>query len=208
MTDEEIVVNEPGEPEEKKAELPQLSGSELVAACEAILFAFGSSVEISRIAMATGTDEKSVEEALTMLDEEYKKEGRGLGVLRLEKKAQLTTKKDYYPQLITLAANPKKPVLTQTVLETLSIVAYKQPVTRADIERIRGVKCDFAINKLVEYGLIEEVGRLDAPGRPILFATTEEFLRRFGMSSTAGLPQATEEELETISTEAVDEIPV
>ena len=89
-----------------------------------------------------------------------------------------------------MAATPKKQVLSDVVLETLSIIAYKQPVTKLEIEKIRGVKSDHAVNKLVEYNLVYEVGRLDAPGRPALFATTEEFLRRFGIGSTQNLPVA------------------
>ena len=91
----------------------------------------------------------------------------------------MCTKKEYYECLIRLALHPKKPALTDVMLETLSIIAYKQPVTKAEIEKIRGVKCDHAINKLVEYELVKELGRLDAPGRPILLGTTEEFLRCF-----------------------------
>lgn len=188
--------------------LPELSREQLKACIESILFAFGHSMEIAQIAFATGEAEENINLAIDEMEEEYKLENRGICLQRLEKKVQLTTKRDFYPQLIRLAANPKKPALTQTVLETLSIVAYKQPVTRGDIERVRGVKCDFAINKLVEYGLIEEVGRLDAPGRPILFATTEEFLRRYGMNSVSNLPQATADEIDEFLNEAKNEIPV
>ena len=98
--------------------------------------------------------------------------------------------------------------LSDSVLETLSIVAYKQPVTRGEIERIRGVKSDHAIAKLMDYDLIEEIGRLDAPGRPVLFATTEEFLRCFGVSSVAELPQAAPEQIMEFKEEAESEIPV
>ena len=93
------------------------------------------------------------------------------------------TKGEYYEYLIKIARAPKKHVLTDTLLETLSIVAYKQPVTRTEIERVRGVSCDHAVNKLLEYGLITELGRMDAPGRPLLFGTTEQFLRSFGVKS-------------------------
>ena len=94
-----------------------------------------------------------------------------------------STKQEYYEYLVEIALQPKKAVLTDVMLETLSIIAYKQPVTKQEIEKIRGVKCDHAINKLVEYNLVQELGRLDAPGRPILFGTTEEFLRNFGVQS-------------------------
>src|SRR5699024_4801726 len=98
-----------------------------------------------------------------------------------------------------------KYTLTEVLLETLSIVAYKQPVTKLEIEKIRGVKSDHAVNKLVEYGLIEEVGRLDAPGRPILFGTTEEFLRSFGVSSVEELPKGSPEQMEDFKEEAEEE---
>ena len=107
------------------------------------------------------------------------REDRGIKLIELEGAFQLCTKQEYYDCLITIAQQPKKAVLTDVMLETLSIIAYKQPVTKAEIEKIRGVKCDHAVNRLVEYDLVQELGRLDAPGRPILFGTTEEFLRMF-----------------------------
>ena len=111
----------------------------------------------------------------------YQEEERGIQIIELENSFQLCTKKEYYDSLIRIAAQPKKPTLTDVMLETLSIIAYKQPVTKAEIEKIRGVKCDHAINKLMDYDLVRELGRLDAPGRPILLGTTEEFLRCFGV---------------------------
>ena len=99
----------------------------------------------------------------------------------------MCTRAKYYENLIQVASAPKKQVLTDVVLETLSIIAYKQPITKLEIEKIRGVKSDHAVNRLIEYNLVYEVGRLDAPGRPALFATTEEFLRRFGVGSTEQL---------------------
>ncbi len=179
-----------------------------LAAAEAILFAMGKSVEMSKIAYALDKDMEDTKTLLSKLSASYKEKSRGIYINVFEDRVQLCTKKEYYPQLIRIAAQPKKPVLTQTVLETLSIVAYKQPVTKGDIERIRGVKSDFAVNKLVEYGLIQEVGRLDAPGRPVLFATTEEFLRRFGVSSLETLPSASPEQLEEFEQEARQEITV
>ena len=95
----------------------------------------------------------------------------------------MCTRSEFYDYLIRIAKAPKKYTLTDTLLETLSIIAYKQPVTRLDVEKIRGVNCDQAINRLVEYNLVEELGRLDAPGRPLLFGTTEQFLRSFGVCS-------------------------
>ena len=111
-----------------------------------------------------------------------------------------------YEYLIKIAKQPRKFVLTDVLLETLSIVAYKQPVTKLEIEKIRGVKSDHAVNKLVEYNLVCEVGRLDAPGRPLLFGTTEEFLRRFSIQSVEELPSLNPEQMEDFKTEAEEEV--
>ena len=153
----------------------------LEAAIEAILFTMGDSVEITQIAKAIGQDKNTTEKIIHNLMDTYQQEGRGIQIIELEDSYQLCTKKEYYEYLIRIAMQPKKPALTDVMLETLSIIAYKQPVTKAEIEKIRGVKCDHAVNKLVEYNLVKELGRLDAPGRPILFGTTEEFLRTFGV---------------------------
>ena len=118
----------------------------------------------------------------------------------------MCTRPEYYENLIRVAATPKKQVLTDVVLETLSIIAYKQPVTKMEIEKIRGVKSDHAVNRLVEYNLVYEVGRLDAPGRPALFATTEEFLRRFGIGSTQNLPTPDPETAAEIRMEVEEEL--
>ena len=114
-------------------------------------------------------------------------------------------KPEMYETLIKIAKQPKRQVLTDVLMETLSIIAYKQPITKSEIERIRGVKSDFAVNKLVEYMLVEEVGRLDTPGRPLLFGTTEEFLRRFGVESSDTLPVITPDMIEEFKHEAEDE---
>lgn len=205
---EETAADIEAEEETASDALPELSEEEALAAIEAILFAMGKSVEIEKIAYALNVDVEQAKVLLEKLSASYEDRSRGIFINFLEDRVQLCTKKDYYAHLIRIATQPKKPVLTQTVLETLSIVAYKQPVTKGDIERIRGVKSDFAVNKLVEYGLIEEVGRMDAPGRPILFATTEEFLRRFGVSSVETLPSASPEQLEEFEQEARQEITV
>ena len=126
-------------------------------------------------------------------------------IIELDNSFQMCTKKETYEYLIRIAKQPKRYVLTDVVLETLSIIAYKQPVTKLEIEKIRGVKSDHAVNKLVEYGLIEEVGRLDAPGRPLLFGTTEEFLRRFSVQSLEELPTLNPEQMEHFKEEAEDE---
>ena len=163
-------------------------------------------MEASRLAEALEIEKAQVTEAVKQMKERYEEEDRGIRILELEDAYQLCTKTEYYEYLIRIAKQPKKYALTDVLLETLSIVAYKQPVTRLEIEKIRGVKCDHPINKLLEYGLIEEVGRLDAPGRPILFGTTEDFLRSFGVSSVSELPQMSPEQVEEFKEEAEEEI--
>ena len=178
---------------------------ETEAAIEAILFAMGGSVELPRIARAIGVDEKTTGRIIRNMMDRYQEENRGIQIIELENSFQMCTKKDYYQYLINIALHPQKPALSDVMLETLSIIAYKQPITKIEVEKIRGVKSDHAVNKLVEYGLVEEVGRLDAPGRPILFGTTEEFLRRFSVPSIDDLPSLNPEQLEHFKEEAEDE---
>lgn len=176
------------------------------AIVEAVLFTMGQSVEIRQLAAALETGEKEAEAAAERLKSRYAGETCGMQIVRLDDSYQMCTRTGYYENLIRVAATPKKQVLTDVVLETLAIIAYKQPVTKADIEKIRGVKSDHAVNRLIEYNLVYEAGRLDAPGRPALFATTEEFLRRFGVSSTGELPEMNLEQREEIRTEVEEEL--
>ncbi len=175
------------------------------AVLEAILFTMGESVEISRLAAVLEMDKKEIKEVLCEMQEKYDAQDRGISLLWLEESVQLSTKAEMYEYLIKIAKTPKKMVLTDTVLETLSIIAYKQPVTRLEIERIRGVSCDHAINKLLEYDLITELGRLDAPGRPLLFGTTEQFLRSFGVKSLEELPELSALQVEEFKQQAEEE---
>ena len=173
---------------------------------EAILFTMGDSVELLKIADAIGHDEDTTRKIVHQMMDKYETEDRGVRIIELENAFQMCTKKEMYEYLIRVAKQPKKYVLTDVLLETLSIVAYKQPVTKLEVEKIRGVKSDHAVNKLVEYGLIEEVGRLEAPGRPLLFGTTEDFLRSFGVASAAELPRISPEQLEDFKEEAEEEV--
>lgn len=182
--------------------------ADLKAAAEAIIFSIGDPVSISVIAEALECEPEDLRPVLEELAADYEEDTRGIRLIHLEDSYQFVTKKEYYEPLIRIASNPKKPALTDTVMETLAIIAYRQPVTRGEIEKIRGVSSDHAVNRLVEYGLIKEVGRLDAPGRPILFGTTEEFLRRFGMNSKESLPQMNPVQEEDFKAEAEREIPV
>ena len=178
------------------------------AALEAILFAMGDPVELSSLASAVGADRAETERLLFGLKERYEDEASGIRLLILEDRYQLCTKKEYYETLIRIARQPQKPKLTDVMMETLSIIAYKQPVTRSEIEKIRGVSCEHAVNRLLEYELICELGRLQVPGRPILLGTTDKFLRCFGLDSTEELPALTAVELEDLKAEAEAELPI
>ncbi len=180
--------------------------NKLESAIEAILFTMGESVELGKIAYAIGHDDETTRKLIHQMMDKYDREDRGIRVIELENSYQLCTKKEMYDYLIRVAKQPKKYALTDVLLETLSIIAYKQPVTKLDIEKIRGVKTDHAVNKLVEYELVCEKGRLNAPGRPILFGTTEEFLRKFSIHSIDDLPQIEAEEVETLKSQAEEEI--
>ena len=182
-----------------------MNTKKLQAAIEAILFTMGESVELSKIAAAIEQDEPTTRGIISDMMTAYEKQNRGIRIIELDHSFQLCTKKEYYDYLIRIARQPKRYVLTDVMLETLSIIAYRQPVTKLEIEKIRGVKSDHAVNKLVEYGLVEEVGRMDAPGRPILFGTTEEFLRRFSVQSLDDLPSLPPEQIEHFKEEAEDE---
>ncbi len=173
---------------------------------EAILFTMGNSVEIEKIAGAIEQDTETTRRIIHNMMDKYEAEDRGIRIIELENSFQMCTKKETYGYLIKVAKQPKRYVLTDVALETLSIIAYKQPVTRLEIEKIRGVKSDHAVNKLIEYGLVCEVGRLDAPGKPILFGTTEEFLRRFSVQSIDDLPSLNPEQMETFKEEAEEEV--
>lgn len=175
------------------------------AAIEAILFTMGNSVEIGKIATAIDHDEDTTRKIIHNMMDRYSEQHRGIKIVELDNAFQMCTNPEYYEQLIKVASQPKKQVLTDVLLETLSIIAYKQPITRIEIEKIRGVKCDHAVNKLVEYNLVMEVGRLDAPGRPILFGTSEEFLRQFGISSLEDLPIINKAKEEEFKLEAEEE---
>ena len=176
------------------------------AAMEAILFTMGKSVSLEQLAKAVEQDVKTTEKLMHDLMDRYRQEERGIQIIELDRSFQMCTKKEYYEFLVRIAMHPQKPALTDVMLETLSIIAYKQPVTKIEIEKIRGVKSDHAVNKLVEYNLVKELGRLDAPGRPILFGTTEEFLRSFGVQGLEELPMLDPVQIEDFKAEAEEEI--
>ncbi len=173
---------------------------EAEAIIEGILFAAGDPVELDRISDILDIDLKSTRAVMTALIDKYDEEMRGLKIIRLEDSYQMCTRGEYNEYIAKLAEPRRAQTLSNAAMEVLSIVAYKQPITRSVIEQIRGVSCDHLVNRLLERNLIQEVGRLDTPGRPMLFGTSEEFLRCFGIASVTDLP-----DYEKISSE---EIPV
>lgn len=176
------------------------------AVLEAILFTMGDSVEVDRLAEVIEEDKDTTGKILEEMAADYQKEGRGISLTMLDNAVQMCTKSELYEYLIKIAKTPKKFVLTDTLLETLSIIAYKQPITRLEIEKVRGVSCDHAVNRLLEFDLIAEVGRLDAPGRPLLFGTTEQFLRSFGVKSIEDLPELSAVQIEEFKQQAESEV--
>ena len=176
------------------------------AVLEAVLFTMGESVEIDRLAAVIEEDRETTEGILDEMAADYEIQGRGIGLTTLENAVQLCTRGEYYEYLIKIAKTPRKYTLTDTLLETLSIIAYKQPVTKLEIEKVRGVSCDHAVNRLIELELIMEVGRMDAPGRPMLFGTTEQFLRSFGVHSIDELPQPGPVQIEEFKQQAESEV--
>ena len=206
LQNEEIdEVNTPSEENEEARTDKEYSDDYLTSAIEAILFSVGEAVSIDRLASALEMDKRKLTKQLEGIIYNYNNSDRGIRIIDLDGSLQLCTRNEYYGILAKVVNTPKKLSLTDVVLETLSIIAYKQPITRPEIEAIRGVSCVHAINKLIEYNLVQEVGRLDAPGRPIMFGTTEEFLRCFGVSSTNDLPMISPDKIEDFKKEALEE---
>ena len=158
-------------------------------AIEGILFAAGEPVKSAKLAAVLETDTETVEEAVKLLKYNYDAEGRGMTIIDIDEGYQLCSRPDYYNYIQLILGEQRRQALSNAAMEALAIIAYKQPITKGQIEYIRGVNSDAAVNRLVERGLIEESGRLDAPGRPILYVTTQNFLRCFGLSTPRDLPE-------------------
>ena len=173
---------------------------------EALLFSLGRTVSLEEMAICLHMGVDGAELAAERLRKKYEERQGGLLIRKLEGKYQMVSHPKTYDALIRVVKQSRKPVLSDVHLETLSIIAYCQPVTKAEVERIRGVKSDHAVNRLVEFGLIEEVGRLDAPGRPVLFGTTEEFLTRFGVDSLSSLPSLPKDLEKLLEEEVTEEL--
>ncbi len=162
---------------------------ELSKVIEAILFVSGEPVEQAELEKALEVTSMELTAALDELEKDFDREKRGIRLLRFGDHVQLGTRPDYAPYVERLLQPIQKQTLSQAVMETLAVIAYKQPVTRGEIEAIRGVKCDYSVQSLVNKRLICEVGRKETLGRPILYGTTDEFLRHFCISSLDELPR-------------------
>lgn len=156
---------------------------------EAILFAAGRPVSKNEFVLALELPEEDIENIINKMQEEYKSENRGIELIKIENSYQLCTKKSLYEYVYPVLDKRTKPNLSNAALETLAIVAYNPQITRAEIEAIRGVSADACVYKLLEYGLIEEAGKIDLPGKPMSYKTTSDFLRMFGYSSLEDLPE-------------------
>ena len=161
---------------------------DILSVIEAILFAAGESVPAARLSLILGAGEEEVLAAAEELREKYEREQRGMRILRLDDRLQMCSAPEFAPYISKVLEQRKPPMLSQPALETLAVVAYFQPVTRAYVEQVRGVDSSYTVSALCERGLIEECGRLEVPGRPAIFRTTDVFLRTMGISSLTELP--------------------
>lgn len=180
--------------------------SHLKAAIEAILFAAGRPVEKKELILALEVSENDLDTIISNMQEEYKKEDRGIELIKVNESYQLATKTSLYEYIYPVLDKRTKPNLSNAALETLAIIAYNPQITRAEIESIRGVSADACVYKLLEYGLIEEAGKLDLPGKPMSYKTTDEFLKMFGYSSLEDLPDLPRYKLDENHQIVVDEI--
>ncbi len=173
---------------------------------EAILFVAGEAVTVKELARALQAEEKAVKAELNAIRDEYDYDQRGFLLKRFGDKVQLATRPLYAQDVLRLLQPVQQQSLSQAAMETLAVVAYKQPVTRAEVEQVRGVKCDYSLQSLINKGLIKETGRKDTIGRPILFGTTDEFLSHFGLEGLEYLPPLPENPQESSPEEAEEEL--
>ena len=176
------------------------------AVLEAVLFTMGEAVKISRLAEIIEATEDETIALVEAMKKRYDKDDHGITINQIDDAYQMCSKTEMYDYLIDMTKTDHRFVLSDSALEALSIIAYKQPVTRLDVEKIRGVNSDHAINRLLEFDLIKELGRLDAPGKPILFGTTDQFLRSFGVKSLEDLPELSRVQMEEFKEQAEQEV--
>lgn len=168
-----------------------------LGAIEAILFASGEPVEIYRLAQASETDTGTLSSMIKLLNDRYDDCGSGIYIARLDSSYQMCTRQEFAPQIRAALETKKNTPLSNAAMEALTVIAYNQPVSKGFVESVRGIDSSSVINNLVEKGLVEEAGRLDVPGKPIVYRTTAVFLRSFGLSSLAELPPLSGNPLET-----------
>ena len=173
---------------------------------EAILFAAGREVTEKELVLALEISEEDIENIIKDIQEEYKREDRGIEIIKVDKSYQLTTKKELYDYIYPILDKRSKPNLSNAALETLAIIAYNPKISRAEIESIRGVSADACVYKLLEYGLIEEAGKLDLPGKPMSYKTTNDFLKLFGYSSLEELPELPKYKLDENQQIVIDDL--
>ena len=173
---------------------------------EAILFSAGRVVESKELMAILELSNEDIDTILQNMKTEFEEQGRGIEIIKVDNGYQLCSKKEYYDYIYPIFDNRAKPNLSAAAIETLSIIAYNPKITRAEVEQIRGVNSDGTIYKLLEYDLIEEVGRLDAPGRPTIYSTTKEFLKMFGISSLEELPELPKYKIDENEQIVIDEI--
>ncbi len=169
-----------------------------VASVEAVLFAAAEPIEYTKIAIALGMDDEQILLCIDALNEKYSSEDSGICLLQLDVKYQLCSKKEYVEVVRNVLDLKRNAPLSQAAFEVLAIIAYNQPITKPYIEQIRGVDCSGVVNTLCQRGLVEEKGRLDVPGRPVLYGTTSDFLRCFSLNSLSELPELPKEDKEVL----------
>ena len=180
--------------------------NQIKAVIEAILFAAGRPVTKNEIMLALEISKEDIENIVKSMQEEYKNENRGIELIKIDDSYQLCTKKELHQYIYPVLDKRNKPNLSNAALETLAIVAYNPKITRAEIESIRGVSADACVYKLLEYGLIEEAGKIELPGKPMSYKTTNEFLRMFGYSSLEELPELPRYKLDENKQIVIDDI--
>ncbi len=180
--------------------------NKLKAIIEAILFSAGRPVSQKELILSLEISKEDIENIIANMQEEYREQARGIEIIKIENNYQLCTKKDLHDYIYPILDKRNKPNLSNAALETLAIIAYNPKITRAEIEAIRGVSADGCVYKLLEYGLIEEAGKTDLPGKPMSYQTTSEFLRMFGYTSLEDLPELPRYKLDENKQIVIDEL--
>lgn len=175
--------------------------NEKLGALEAVLFASGEPIETARLAESVGTEEKIISSMVKLLNERYSDYGGGLCIKKLENCYQMCTREEFSANIRTALERKRSAPLSSAGMEALTVIAYNQPVSKSFVENVRGIDSSSVINNLVEKGLVEEAGRLDVPGKPVIYRTTPVFLRTFGLSSLADLPVLGQTEIDIENSE-------